>query len=214
MQNIEKEPLQDRQEQIWPLPHSIDGWKGGPRPISVKLSLEMDVNGDHISKTILEQGFQRTKTRIMESASGKDEMSSVLSVRLQTTQRMDKNSSTDDDWYILELKRQNSTLFIFAGSTNGFLLGMETFSQVCHSGFCQASAFRIRDSPEYSHRGLSVDVGRRFVPVRTILAILEGMASLKMNAFHFHLNDWVAIRWKSKVFPKLNEKSDIIQKQI
>ena len=27
-----------------------------------------------------------------------------------------------------------------------------------------------------------------------------------MNAFHFHLNDWVAIRWKSKAFPKLNEK--------
>ena len=155
MQNIEKDPLQEHKEQIWPLPESIDGWKGGSRPISAKLSLEMDVKGDYISKTILEQGFQRTKARIVESASGKNAKLSVLSVRLQTMPVHDHNNSTGDDWYILELKEQNSTLFIFAGSTNGFLLGMETFSQVCYGGFCQASSFRIRDSPVYSQGPLS-----------------------------------------------------------
>jgi hypothetical protein len=211
MRRIEKEPMKAHEELIWPLPESIDNWRGGARPVSKSLALEFDAPGDQISKTIVERAFERAKARILSGADSANATRSVMSVRLQTTPQGDAQNSSDDG-YAIELKGDQDTVYLSARTTNGFLMGIETLSQICSRGYCIASSFKIRDRPMYPHRGLLVDVGRRFVPVPTILAILEGMASLKMNAFHFHLNDWVAIRWKSETFPKLNQKKRFYSK--
>ncbi len=47
----------------------------------------------------------------------------------------------------------------------------------------------IRDWPEFSHRGISVDTSRNFVQTTVLESILRGMAHAKLNVFHWHIVD-------------------------
>ena len=50
-------------------------------------------------------------------------------------------------------------------------------------------AATVVDVPRYAWRGLSVDVARHFVAPRTLEAVLDVMAALKLNVLHLHLTD-------------------------
>lgn len=62
----------------------------------------------------------------------------------------------------------------------------------------------IEDAPRYAHRGFMLDVSRHFTGVTEIQRLLEQMALLKLNVFHWHLSDDQGFRIESKKFPKLN----------
>ena len=47
----------------------------------------------------------------------------------------------------------------------------------------------MRDWPKYRVRGVMLDVGRKFVRLETLRAMLKDLAYYKMNEFHIHLND-------------------------
>ncbi|MCQ2389122.1 MAG: family 20 glycosylhydrolase [Kiritimatiellae bacterium] len=47
----------------------------------------------------------------------------------------------------------------------------------------------MRDWPKYRVRGVMLDVGRKFVRMETLRALLKDLAHYKMNEFHVHLND-------------------------
>ncbi len=65
---------------------------------------------------------------------------------------------------------------------------------------------QIHDKPRYSHRGLLVDCARHFFPVPEIKRVIEQMALVKMNVFHWHLTDDQGWRIESKKFPKLHKQ--------
>lgn len=65
------------------------------------------------------------------------------------------------------------------------------------------SEIHITDFPAYVHRGVLLDVGRRFYPLDLLEAIISGLAFIKMNVLHFHMSDFPAFRVESKVFPQL-----------
>ena len=96
------------------------------------------------------------------------------------------------------------SIIITAPSTLGFLHGIERVSQFCADGYCNVTNAHIIDRPQYVHRGLLLDVGRRYIPISTMYMILDGMSAMHMNRLHWHLTDWVAVRWESKAFPELN----------
>ncbi len=89
----------------------------------------------------------------------------------------------------------------------GALRGIETFLQLLEadsSGY-YFPAVKIEDYPRFPWRGLMIDACRHFMPVDVIKRNLDGMAVVKMNAFHWHLSDDQGFRVECKAFPKLTE---------
>lgn len=63
----------------------------------------------------------------------------------------------------------------------------------------------IKDRPRFAWRGLLLDVSRHFFPKPDIEHILDLLAMLKMNTFHWHLVDDGGWRIEIKKYPKLTQ---------
>jgi hexosaminidase len=97
----------------------------------------------------------------------------------------------DDESYKLRITATSATLK--ARTVWGALRGLETFSQLVTYNFDAATyevvPCTIQDSPKYPHRGLMVDSGRHFLPVATLLHIVDALPYTKLNVLHWHLTD-------------------------
>ncbi|XP_058807710.1 chitooligosaccharidolytic beta-N-acetylglucosaminidase [Phymastichus coffea] len=101
--------------------------------------------------------------------------------------------------YSLEIATMGSdvTVIISAATVYGARHGLETLSQLIvpvpgsngTSGLVMLDSANIRDKPVFQHRGLLIDTGRNFLPVRDILRTIDGLASVKMNVLHWHATD-------------------------
>lgn len=63
----------------------------------------------------------------------------------------------------------------------------------------------IDDGPQFSWRGCHLDTARRFYPIAEIARLLDILAYLRMNIFHWHLTDDEAWRLEIGRFPQLTE---------
>ncbi|MBN2044365.1 MAG: family 20 glycosylhydrolase [Anaerolineales bacterium] len=63
----------------------------------------------------------------------------------------------------------------------------------------------IEDSPRYSWRGFMLDEARHFQGISTVKKLLDQMALLKLNRFHWHLTDDQGWRIEIKQYPQLTE---------
>ncbi len=63
----------------------------------------------------------------------------------------------------------------------------------------------IEDNPQFGWRGFMLDVSRHFFEVSDIKQVLDFMAELKLNRFHWHLTDDQGWRVEIKGYPKLTE---------
>jgi len=63
----------------------------------------------------------------------------------------------------------------------------------------------ITDAPRYEWRGLLLDESDHFFGKQTVLELLDVMAYLKMNRFHWHLTDDFGWRIEIKRYPKLTQ---------
>ena len=114
-------------------------------------------------------------------------------------------SIDENETYSLEIDPQGAHLH--AATDVGAMRGLETFLQLVQSdgrGFW-LPAVSINDSPRFRWRGLMIDCSRHLEPVGVIERTLDGMASVKMNVFHWHLTDDQGFRIESKIYPKLTE---------
>ena len=66
-------------------------------------------------------------------------------------------------------------------------------------------AVKIEDAPEFSYRGMHLDVGRHMFPVDFIKKYIDLLALHKMNRFHWHLTEDQGWRIEIKKYPKLTE---------
>ena len=110
-----------------------------------------------------------------------------------------------DESYTLDVDEHHAALH--AETEIGALRGMETLLQLVQAsgnGYV-FPAVHIEDAPRFKWRGLMLDPGRHFLPVANILRTLDGMAAVKLNAFHWHLSEDQGFRIESKVYPKLHE---------
>lgn len=112
----------------------------------------------------------------------------------------------EDESYRLEVTSSHALLT--APNALGVLHGLQTFLQLVHitpQGFA-APAVTIDDQPRFPWRGLMIDSGRHFMPIPVIERNLDGMETVKLNVFHWHLSDDQGFRVESKVFPLLQQK--------
>lgn len=64
-------------------------------------------------------------------------------------------------------------------------------------------SWNIKDYPLYTWRGVMLDVSRHFFGVEVIKDILDQMALLKLNRFHWHLTDGTGWRIQINEYPRL-----------
>jgi hexosaminidase len=111
-----------------------------------------------------------------------------------------------DESYYLQVNSEGVKLE--AATRFGAMRGMETLLQlVQNSGRNSAIPYvEIHDSPRFPWRGILIDSARRFMPLETIRRQIDGIASARMNVFHWHLTDDQGWRFASTHFPQLQQK--------
>lgn len=98
--------------------------------------------------------------------------------------------TTDYSYTLTVTSTPTPSAVVTAASVYGAIYGLETFSQLVQAGgLINASEVKVEDSPTFEHRSFMADTGRRFWPVKTVEALMDGMAANKMNVLHLHLSD-------------------------
>lgn len=103
-------------------------------------------------------------------------------------------------------------MYVRAMTVAGLYYGWQTLKQLIYQAFTSDSADArdalaiqcIRDQPRFAWRGLMLDSARTCQPVAVIRRIIDLMACLKLNIFHWHFTD--DSRWaiESRRYPGLS----------
>ncbi|MHC4885066.1 MAG: beta-N-acetylhexosaminidase [Planctomycetota bacterium] len=112
-----------------------------------------------------------------------------------------------------ELCIEPDSIRIVGGSASGVYYGIQTLRQMLMLTKASRSAelpcVDIKDSPRFSWRGFMLDESRHFFGKEYVKKILDWMAMLKLNRFHWHLTDAPAWRIEILKYPKLTEVGSI-----
>ena len=113
--------------------------------------------------------------------------------------------------YVLDI--DSKTIQIKASNSSGAYYALQTLKQLIPSTIyrnkkttnkvCKIQTAYIEDQPEFVWRGYMLDVSRHFFDKEKIKDILDFMAALKLNRFHWHLADDQGWRLEIKKHPKL-----------
>jgi hexosaminidase len=93
-----------------------------------------------------------------------------------------------DESYSLLVPSQGPVL-AHAATQWGALRALETFSQIAANCTLQGTPIRVDDAPRFTHRGIMLDLARRFWPADALLSVLDAMSVSKLNVLHLHLTD-------------------------
>ena len=123
------------------------------------------------------------------------------------------NPELNQEGYILKVV--NERIKIEASSNAGFFYAIQSLKQLLHpslySGKSQTNvtwgvpAVYVEDEPAFGWRGYMLDVSRHFFNKEQVKDVLDFMAELKLNRFHWHLTDDQGWRLEIKSYPKLTE---------
>ncbi|MDP4681090.1 MAG: beta-N-acetylhexosaminidase, partial [Cyclobacteriaceae bacterium] len=103
---------------------------------------------------------------------------------------------------------------ITASGAAGWFYGMQTLKQLFPVDYENAAtklisieiqAMKIRDTPRFSWRAFMLDESRYFKGKKQVKMLLDEMAKLKMNVFHWHLVDDQGWRIEIMKYPLLTE---------
>ncbi len=110
-------------------------------------------------------------------------------------------ASLPDEGYRLTLTPEGAT--IAAATTTGLHNAAITLLSLRQTTHCLIPCGVITDAPRFDYRGQHLDCVRHFFGVDNILRLLDLMALLKMNRFHWHLADDEAFRLQVTTAPAL-----------
>ncbi|MBL85085.1 MAG: beta-N-acetylhexosaminidase [Winogradskyella sp.] len=116
--------------------------------------------------------------------------------------------------YILTVSKEGIT--IKASTDQGAFYAVQTLRQLMPVGLendtfseneIAIQALIVKDEPQFSYRGMHLDVARHMFSIDFIKKYIDALALLKMNTFHWHLTDDQGWRIEIKKYPKLQEVS-------
>lgn len=119
------------------------------------------------------------------------------------------NAIANEEGYELKIEEEN--IFIESKNTRGAFYAVQSLLQLLplpsDLNSYKIPCLQIKDQPEFTYRGMHLDVGRHFFSVDFIKKYIDLMARLKMNTFHWHLTEDQGWRIEIKKYPKLQEIS-------
>ncbi len=129
------------------------------------------------------------------------------------TLQIDRDLNIDKEGYFLSISEEK--VEILGKEDVGLYHGVQTFRQILPYNLINFEMsenskiflphLRIEDYPRFNWRGFMLDEGRHFQGKEIVKTMLEIMALLKLNIFHWHLTDDQGWRIQSKQYPKLIE---------
>lgn len=104
-----------------------------------------------------------------------------------------------------ELQSSKKGVTISAKDESGLFYGFQTLRQLIYRSEDQffMDILEISDTPRFQWRAFMLDESRYFKGKEQVLKLLDEMARLKMNVFHWHLVDDQGWRIEIKKYPKL-----------
>lgn len=116
------------------------------------------------------------------------------------------DTSLGSDAYTLEFTADRVT--IAYGADSGRQYALTLLAQLLqgarsNTGLRFPVSGTIKDAPRYSWRGCHLDVSRQFYPLSDVIRLIDILAWLRMNIFHWHLTDDEAWRLEIKAYPEL-----------
>ena len=113
-----------------------------------------------------------------------------------------------EEEYILEVTAEDG-ITIIGGSEKAVFYGECTLEQILRQTNNRVRAMKIEDEPEFSYRAFMIDCSRHFFSVDELKAIIDTMARLKFNKFHWHLTDDQGFRMQIDALPKLHREGSV-----
>jgi hexosaminidase len=121
------------------------------------------------------------------------------------------DESLTDEGYELSISEDGIT--ICALDEKGWFYAMQSLIQYCSSTSyfskyeksIKLKEVKIKDAPRFKWRAFMLDEARHFKGMQQVKMLLDEMALLKMNVFHWHLVDDQGWRIEIKKYPKLTE---------
>ncbi len=112
-----------------------------------------------------------------------------------------------------ELNVTNDGIVLTASNATGWFYGVQSLIQLLpgtsdaseNTTSLEIQEIYIKDSPRFKWRAFMLDEGRYFKGMEQVKMLLDEMALLKMNVFHWHLVDDQGWRIEIKKYPLLTE---------
>ena len=103
------------------------------------------------------------------------------------------------------LKVNDGKIIITSHASEGIFYGIQTLRQLAQSldGAITVPKVCINDEPRFAWRGLMLDEARNFKGKEVVKKLLDEMAALKLNVFHWHLTNDQGWRVEIKKYPRL-----------
>ncbi|MCH5191910.1 MAG: beta-N-acetylhexosaminidase [Oscillospiraceae bacterium] len=122
--------------------------------------------------------------------------------------KFNKDDSLKSEGYRLKISSDGIT--ITASDARGAFYGAVTLKIIIMQGKqadgkAVLNGADIYDYPEYEFRSGMLDESRHFFGADAVKRLLDSMAMVKLNKFHWHLSDDQGFRIESEKFPRLNE---------
>ena len=199
---------------IWPIPRGEECASGPPLALSPGFTVHYSGSSAIAKEAALRYTalIQRRLKQLAPAARGSNLLRTLELTTLSADDRL--TNWTVNESYVLAVSNWTATLR--APTPIGGLRGLETFYQLLPLSSVSASSsdaaagalphdtITIVDAPEFAHRSLMIDTGRRLYPLPLVRSIIDAMAMAKLNVLHLHLSDMGRIAWESKLFPELN----------
>ncbi|MHA1235819.1 MAG: beta-N-acetylhexosaminidase, partial [Promethearchaeota archaeon] len=141
-----------------------------------------------------------------ESSQNNEEKNAII---LKTSKEKELNNS---EKYSLIVSREN--IIISAPTSSGVFYGIQTLLQLIPHKALEGDKISlefsipcvsIEDFPRFKWRGFMLDEARHFFGKKQVKKILDLMALLKLNRFHWHLTDDQGWRVEIKKYPLLTK---------
>lgn len=121
-----------------------------------------------------------------------------------------EDPSLEEEAYKLSITKER--IIIIGGSMAGVFYGFQSLKQLIPLSYdnekvneLRFPALEIEDTPRFKWRAYMLDESRYFQGEKFVKQMLDQMALLKMNVFHWHLTDDAGWRIEIKKYPKLTE---------
>ncbi|RAJ27672.1 hexosaminidase [Gelidibacter algens] len=169
-------------------------------PKTAIISHKSTANSAQFLSSILEKGFH-TKPKLKQKGQG---IELILNPDLET--------ELGKEGY--RLKSVATNILIEAATDTGLFYGIQSFRQLLPSDFetkaysnktVEIRGVELKDKPRFPWRAFMLDESRHFKGVDAVKDLLDQMALIKMNVFHWHLTDDQGWRIEIKKYPKLTE---------
>ena len=182
--------------------------KDGVFFLSQKTTIQADLtstkNGEYLKQVLTSQyGLNLALEEPSQNNEGKN------SIKLKTSNEKELNNS---EAYSLLVSKEN--IIISAFTSTGVFYGIQTLLQLIHHKAFEGDMISfetsipcvsIEDFPRFKWRGFMLDEARHFFGKEVVKKILDLMALLKLNSFHWGLTNDQGWRVEIKKYPLLTK---------